>query len=67
MKVIIGDHIIFEEDDEGSPYATIYGDYKMVDMKDSEFNAYIDETSDDWISSNYEGVIYQCKKIQPFA
>ena len=63
MKVIIGDHIIFEEDDDGKPYATIYGDYKIVDMEDSEFKTYTDETSDDWISSDYEGVIYQCKKI----
>jgi hypothetical protein len=67
MKVIIGDHIIFEEDDDGKPYATIYGDYKIVDMEEAEFNDYIDVTTDDWIASNYEGVIYQCKKIQPFA
>jgi hypothetical protein len=67
MKVIIGDHIIFERDDDGKRYATIYGDYKIVDMEDSEFNVYTDETTDDWISSQYQGVIYQCKIIKPFA
>ncbi len=41
--------------------------YKIVDMEEAEFNDYIDVTTDDWIASNYEGVIYQCKKIQPFA
>lgn len=67
MKVLIGDnYIIYEEDDEGSPYATIYGDYKIVDMEEAEFVKYMDETTDDWISSQYQGVIYQCKKIQPF-
>lgn len=67
MKVIIGDHIVFETDDYGKQYATIYGDYKIVDMEDSEFSNYTDETMDDWISSQYKGVIYQCKRITPFA
>ena len=59
MKVLIGQHITFETEVNNRPnFATVHGDYKIVEMSEEEFEKWADETNSDWISEDYDGEIY---------
>ena len=64
MKVLIAKHISFEENCNSEPFAMIFGDYKIVDMTEEEFNDWSEWTNEDWITSEYRGDVYISKAIK---
>jgi hypothetical protein len=62
MKVLIGSHIGFEENCVGESFAMIFGDYKVVEMSQENFENWSDTTNSDWITEEYEGDIYFCTR-----
>lgn len=55
MKVLIGNSIIFDQDSEGYEFALICGPYRIEEMTDEEFFKWEEDTTEDYITEDYEG------------
>jgi hypothetical protein len=62
MKVLISEHITFNQDSTGDEFASICGSWRIEDMTMEEFCKWADETRSDYITEDYDGEIHFPKK-----
>jgi hypothetical protein len=58
MKVITGSHISFDADS-----AEIFEGYKIIDIPDDKFEEWADNTTWDWITPEYTGLVFLTKRV----